>query len=113
MQGASDFLANINLGFEQKWDNRNTLDFVVSYSHISESIYSIGYATKGNLVDKAVNTLDAVAKLRFSNGIEISAAGKNLLNPNFTRVQDNQNGEVTVRDYRKGLNLGVGVSYQF
>ncbi len=113
MQGASDFLANLNLGFEQKWGDRNMLDFVLSYSHISENIYSIGYATKGNLVDKAVNMLDAVAKVRFSNGIEFSLAGKNLLNPNFTRIQDNQNGEVAVSSYRKGRNLALGVSYQF
>lgn len=113
MQGASDFLANVNLGLEQKWGENNTLDFVVSYSHISDNIYAIGYATKGNLVDKAVNMLDAVAKINFSNGIGFSVSGKNLLNPHFTRVQDNQNGEVTVKDYRKGMNLGIGVSYQF
>lgn len=113
MQGASEFLANLNLGIEQKWGEKNSLDFVLSYSHISDNIYAIGYASKGNLVDKAVNMLDAVAKVNFSNGIGFSISGKNLLNTNFTRVQDNQNGEVTVRDYKKGINLGLGVSYQF
>lgn len=113
MQGASDFLANVNLGFEQKWGDKNTFDLVMSYSHISDNIYAIGYATKGNLVDKAINTLDAVARLNFSNGLGVSLSGKNLLNPNFTRVQDNQNGEVKVRDYKKGVNFGLGLSYQF
>ncbi len=113
MQGASDFLANANVGFEQKWGNKNTFDFVLSYSHISDNIYAVGYATKGNLVDKAINTLDAVAKINFGNGIGVSFSGKNLLNPNFTRVQDNANGEIAVRDYKRGMNLGMGVSYQF
>ncbi len=113
MQGASDFLVNINLGIEQKWGNNNSFDFVVSYSHISDNIYAIGYAKKGNLVDKAINTLDTVLKFNFNNGIGLSFSGKNLLNPNFKRIQDNENGAVTVRDYRKGMNLGLGVTYQF
>lgn len=113
MQGASDFLANVNLGFEQKWGSQNALDLVVSYSHISDNIYAIGYATKGNLVDKAINVLDAVAKVKFANGIGFSVSGKNLLNPSFKRVQENTNGDVSVRDYKKGTNIGVGVSYEF
>lgn len=113
MQGASDFLANVNLGFEQKWGSQNSLDLVVSYSHISDNIYAIGYASKGNLVDKAINVLDAVAKVKFANGIGFSVSGKNLLNPSFKRVQENTNGDVSVRDYKKGTNIGVGVSYEF
>ena len=112
MQGASDFLANINLGWEQKW-NKNTMDFVVSYSHISDNIYALGYDSKGNLVDKAINLLDATLRFKLENGLGISASAKNLLNPNFRRVQDNANGEIIVRDYQKGLNAGLGLSYQF
>ena len=112
MQGASDFLANVNLGWEQKWD-KNTMDFVVSYSHISDNIYALGYDSKGNLVDKAINLLDATLRFKLGNGLGISATAKNLLNPNFTRVQDNNNGEVVVKDYKKGANLGLGFSYQF
>lgn len=36
LQGASEFLANANLGIEQKWGDKNTMDFVVSYSYISD-----------------------------------------------------------------------------
>lgn len=112
MQGASDFLANVNLGYEHKW-NKNTMDFVVSYSHISDNIYALGYDSKGNLVDKAINLLDATLKFKLDNGLGISASAKNLLNPNFRRVQDNKNGEIIVKDYQKGINAGLGFSYQF
>src|SRR5690606_19808666 len=112
MQGASDFLANVNLGWEQKW-NRNTMDVVVSYSHISDNIYALGYESKGNLVDKAVNLLDATVRFSLNNGLGISASAKNLLNTNFTRVQANGNGDVVVRDYKKGISAGIGLSYQF
>ncbi|MCC2590182.1 TonB-dependent receptor domain-containing protein [Chryseobacterium sp. MFBS3-17] len=112
MQGASDFLANINLGWEQKWD-RNSIDFVMSYSHISDNIYALGYDSKGNLVDEAINLLDATFRYKLSNGLGISVSGKNLLNPSFTRTQQNTNGDVIVKQYKKGLNAGLGFSYEF
>ena len=112
MQGASDFLANVNLGWEQKW-NSNVVDFIVSYSYISDNIYALGYQNKGNIVDKAINTLDAVVKLKLNNGLGISLNGKNLINPYYKRVQENANGDVTVRSYKKGVNAGIGFSYEF
>ena len=113
MQGASDFLANANIGLEQKWGGNNTLDVVISYSHISDNIYAFGYQSKGNIVDKAINTLDAVVKMKFENGLGISLNGRNLINPDFKRVQENANGDFLVRNYKKGINYGIGFSYEF
>lgn len=112
MTGASDFLANANLGWEQKWRG-NTLDFVVSYSHISDAVYALGYETIGNRVDKAINTLDAVVRFKLNNGVGFSLNGKNLLNPTFKRVQENIAQDFTVREFKKGINLGASVSYEF
>lgn len=112
MTGASDFLANANVGLEQKWRG-NTMDFVVSYSHISDAVYALGYETIGNRVDKAINTLDAVMRFKLQNGIGFSFSGKNLLNPTFKRVQENESQDFTVREFKKGINLGASVSYEF
>jgi hypothetical protein len=113
LQGASEFLANANLGLEQKWGNKNTLDFVVSYSYISDNIYAIGTLNKGNLVDKAFSTLDATVKVKLSNGIGFSLNGRNLINPYFTRVQDNKTGELVSRKYKRGTGIGASISYEF
>lgn len=113
MQGASDFLANVNLGWEYKMNKNSSMDLVLAYSHISDNLYALGYQMRGDLIDKAINTLDAVYKVKFKNGIGISLSGKNLLNPNFKRVQNNTNGEQIVRDYKKGISLEAGVSYKF
>lgn len=113
IQGASEFLANANLGIEQKWGNKNTMDFVVSYSYISDNVYAIGTLEKGNLVDKAFSTLDATLKIKLANGIGFSVNGRNLLNPYFTRVQDNSVGEQVSRKYKRGSGIGASVSYEF
>ncbi|MCY0967721.1 TonB-dependent receptor domain-containing protein [Chryseobacterium wangxinyae] len=113
LQGASEFLANANLGLEQKWGDKNTMDFVVSYSYISDNIYAIGTQEKGNLVDKAFSTLDATMKIKLGSGIGFSLTGRNLINPYFTRVQDNKAGELVSRKYKRGSGIGASVSYEF
>ncbi len=115
MQGASDFLANVNLGLEQKWGDRNTMDFVVSYSYISDNIYSLGTQNRGNMVDKAFSTLDATLKFKLSNGMGFSFTGRNLINPYFTRVQDNPitGNELVSKKYKRGAAVGASVSYEF
>lgn len=113
MTGASDLLANANLGWERKWGDKNTMDFVVSYSYLSDNVYALGYERRGNLVDKSINVLDAVARFSFGNGIGFSLSGKNLLNPTFKRVQDNENAEYVVKEYKAGARIGAGVSYTF
>ena len=113
MTGASDLLANVNLGWEQKWNGGNVMDFVLSYSHISDNVYALGFESRGNLVDKAINSLDAIAKFKLKNGIGFSFSGKNLLDPTYKRVQENQNNQLVVKEFKKGINLGAGVSYEF
>lgn len=113
MQGASDFLANANIGLEQKWGTKNTMDFVVSYSYISDNIYSLGTQNRGNMVDKAFSTLDATLKFKLGNGMGFSFSGRNLINPYFTRVQDNASAELVSRKYKRGSAVGASVSYEF
>ncbi|MGD1319835.1 TonB-dependent receptor domain-containing protein [Chryseobacterium sp. 2R14A] len=115
LQGASEFLANANVGLEQKWGNKNTMDFVVSYSYISDNIYALGFQNRGNMVDKAFSTLDATLKFKLGNGIGFSFTGRNLLNPYFTRIQDNPltGNELISKKYKRGTGLGASVSYEF
>ena len=113
IQGASEFLANANLGLEQKWGNKNTADLVVSYSYISDNIYAIGTQNKGNLLDKAFSTLDTTLKIKLASGMGFSLSGRNLINPYFTRVQDNKIGEQITRKYKRGAGIGASVSYEF
>ncbi|MDF2553363.1 MAG: hypothetical protein K0R77_2638 [Chryseobacterium sp.] len=115
LQGASEFLANVNLGVEQKFGNKNTADFVVSYSYISDNIYAIGFQSRGNMVDKAFSTLDTTLKFKLGNGLGFSFTGRNLLNPYFTRVQDNTESgkELVSKKYKRGAGVGASVSYEF
>lgn len=112
-QGASDLIANVNLGYEYKWDKKNSLDIVTTYGYVSDNIYALGTLGRGNQVDKALSTLNANVKLNLKNGLGFSFSGLNLLNPTVKRTQDNGNTTVTLRAYKKGIKLGFGASYKF
>ncbi|CAA7386984.1 TonB-dependent receptor domain-containing protein [Chryseobacterium fistulae] len=112
VQGVADLLANINLGYNYKWSTDNSLDFVVSYSHIGKSLFALGTNNTGNFYDKAREILDANVNVTLKN-ISIGINAKNLINPHYKIEQINQSGTFIHRDYTRGRQIGLNVSYKF
>lgn len=113
VQGVADFLANVNLGYNQKFADKNSVDFVVSYSYVGKSLFALGTNNVGNLYENPIHILDANLKFYFDQiGIGISA--KNLINSDnkIEQVIDNV-GKYTNRSYTKGRQIGLNLSYEF
>ncbi|WP_292010455.1 TonB-dependent receptor [Chryseobacterium sp.] len=112
IQGVANFLANVNLGYNYKWANDNSVDFVVSYSYVGKNLYALGTNNTGNFYELARNILDANVNFSLKQiGIGISA--KNLLNPHYKIEQSNGAGVFVHRDYTKGRQIGLNLSYKF
>ncbi len=112
IQGVANFLANVNLGYNYKWSENNSLDFVVSYSHVGKNLYAIGTNNTGNFYEQSREILDANISINLNNiGIGISA--KNLLNPAYKINQVNNAGTFVHKDYTKGRQIGLNLSYKF
>ncbi|GGC83702.1 collagen-binding protein [Flavobacterium lutivivi] len=112
--GASDLLVNADVSFFNEWnEKKSNLTTTLSYNYFSDRVYALGTNDRGNLVDKAVGTLDFIAKCKLNKKIGLGLVAKNLLNPTIDRVQENNNGDVNVLSYKKGLTLSLNMSYQF
>jgi len=112
--GASPLLLNADISFLKEWnDKNNNLSATLAYSYFSDRLYAIGTNYKGDQVDKAVGSLDFILKSKLNKNLGLGINAKNLLNPKIRRVQENDNGDVTLLSYTKGLNLSLGLSYQF
>ncbi len=113
LQGAAPIIANATLGYKVNWaDGKNSLTSSIVYGYVSDRLYLIGFSSFGNQVDKGLHTLDYVLKSSFNNlGISISA--KNLLNNDIDRVQENEEMDWTVRSYKRGIGVSLGISYKF
>jgi outer membrane receptor protein involved in Fe transport len=112
IQGVPDFLANINLGYSHKWNSVNTLDFVISYSHIGKNLFAVGTNNLGNFYELGRTIFDINLNITLDK-IGIGITAKNLLNPHNKIEQTNKSGTFTNKDYTKGSLAGLSFSYRF
>jgi hypothetical protein len=111
--GASDFLLNADLSYTKDLQNDKNITATLIYSHYSDRLYALGIEQKGNLVDKGMGSLDIVLKTKMNKNLGFNLNTRNLLNPNFKRVQENASGDVPVLVYKKGVFLSLGLDYRF
>lgn len=111
--GASDFLLNADVSYTKDWKNDKSVTATLVYAHYSDRLYALGVEQKGNLVDKGMGSLDFILKTKLNKNLGISFSSKNILNPNFKRVQENAGGDVPVLSYKKGVFIGLGLDYKF
>lgn len=112
--GASDLLVNADVSYFREWnEKKNNVMATIAYNYFSDRLYSIGINERGDLVDKAVGTLDFILKSKLGERLGIGVSAKNILNPTIERVQENKGGDVLAQSYKKGVNFGISLNYQF
>ena len=96
-----------------EWNEKNNnINPTLAFNYFSDRIFSLGTTQRGNLVDKGVATMDFILKSKIKD-LGISFAAKNLLDPTFRRVQENNSGNVEALRYKKGMFFSLSVNYQF
>ncbi|MNL55407.1 hypothetical protein D3C87_1788210 [compost metagenome] len=106
-------ILNADLSYAKNFTTDSGITATLAYNHYSDKLYAIGNEGKGNLVDKAMGSLDLILKTKLTKSFGIDFGARNLLNPEFKRVQENAGGDVLVFNYKKGLTFGLGMNYQF
>lgn len=113
LEGSAPLLANANLTYQRNWTEKDiacTASLV--YGYTSDRLFLIGSSSLGNQYDEGVSDLNFIFKANVRK-IGFSLSAKNLLNPDFVRVQKNPDTTHVVSSYSKGIKLGVGVTYKF
>jgi hypothetical protein len=111
LTGASDLLLNADITYFKEFSEESNLMATLTYNYFSDRIYALGTSEKGDLVDKAIGTLDFILKSKLTKSIGLGFSLKNITNPIVERFQDKQN--VTVEKYKKGVNFKLSLAYQF
>lgn len=113
LEGASPFIINTDLNFSPVFGDYKPKATVV-FSYFSDRIFSLGAGSLGNIVERAVPTLDFVWQNEIGEHLEVNLSAKNLLNPDISLVRENTGiGDVTIRQYNLGVNLGLTLAYKF
>lgn len=112
--GASDLLLNADISYFKDWNNsESNLTATLAYTYFSDRVYAIGTNDRGNLVDKAFGSLDFITKIKWNKKMGLDVLVKNILDPKINRIQENALGDINVLSYKKGLNIGLNLNYQF
>ena len=114
LEGATPFLINADITFTKKYENSEFISSLV-FNYFSDRVYSIGTRGFENIIEKGIPTLDLVSSLKLGDNYKLKLKATNLFNPNFQLSRDGATNanNVVLRNFKKGINLSLGVSYDF
>ncbi len=113
LEGATPFLMNADISFNKKYKNDEFTATVV-LNYFSDRVYSIGTRGFENIIEKGIPTLDLVSSYHLNKKYRFNLKATNLLNPSFQLSRASAAGSnVILSNYKKGVNLSLGISYDF
>jgi TonB-dependent receptor len=114
LQGASSIIANANINYSPtNFENYKPIASLV-LSYFSDRIDALGAGQLGNIIEKGVPVLDFVWKNKFGENLELNFSVKNLIDPSIKRVrEDSFLGDITLSEYKRGMNIGLQLKYNF
>ena len=114
LEGATPFLMNADITYNKKYENSEFTSSLV-FNYFSDRVYSIGTRGFENIIEKGIPTLDLVSSLKLRQKYSLKLKATNLLNPAFqlSRESSTNGSNVVLRNYKKGVNLSLGLSYNF
>ena len=83
------------------------------FNYFTERVFSVGTRGFANIKEIGVPTLDFVSSVGVGDNGKISLKAKNLLNPEYRLERDGGDQNVTLSQYRRGLDISLGYSYKF
>lgn len=111
LEGASDFVVNLQLGFDS---HNNKHSGALAYNVFGERIFIAGVSTQDDSFEQPFNSLDLAYSYYASNNFTIKAKLRNILDDNIEITQDDPNfGNVTVFEQTVGRTLSFDVQYDF
>lgn len=114
LEGAAPWIVNSDLSYQLQKGKYNLTSTLV-FNYFSDRIYTIGTEGFQDIMEKGIPTLDFVLSAKMGNRFLLSMKAANLLNAShqLTRKGNADNREVVLSKYKKGVDLSLGISYEF
>jgi len=113
LEGASPFIGNADLTYAYSTE-KTSLTTAMVFNYFSDRIYTNGTLGFKDIIETGVPTLDFISTLKFARKINLKLKATNLLNPAFrlTRQSSLTEEKIVLNQYRKGMDLSLGVSFE-
>jgi len=111
LEGSAPFLANFDVSYNYIHSDKNILaSLVVNY--FSDRIYTIGTMGYKDIIEEGLPTLNFVSSYKLNKNFSVKLKASNLLDPAYKLTRkSSENQSITLNEYKKGINISLGVSY--
>ena len=113
LEGASPFIVNSDVSYNFTSNDKNLIASLV-LNYFSGRIYTLGTRGYNDIIEEGVITLTAVSSFKVSKHITLKLKAANLLNPSYclTRKFGESNDKMKLDEYKKGVDVSVGISFE-
>lgn len=114
LEGAAPWIVNADINYLLRRGS-NSFNAALVLNYFSDRIYTIGTEGYQDIVENGIPSLDFVASGQIGRHFNVSFKARNLLNSahQLTRKGNATGEEVVLSKYRKGIDLGIGLTYNF
>jgi outer membrane receptor protein involved in Fe transport len=114
LEGSAPFIGNLDISHTYTRGDKNFTNSVV-LNYFSDRVYNIGSQGYKDIIEKGVPTLNVVSATKLNQHVTLKLRATNLLNPTYTLSRGASNSDETIilNEYKKGLNVSLGFSYDF
>ncbi|MBU2525699.1 MAG: TonB-dependent receptor [Bacteroidetes bacterium] len=114
LQGASPFLLNADINYVKQFGKHN-LSTTLDVNYFDDRIYAAGGNEVDDVYEKGFATLNFTLRDEIGDHFVVKLAGRNLLNPDIERYQDQRSigREITVSKFDLGADISLGIIYKF
>ncbi len=114
LQGASPYLFNVDISYAPKVNDKQ-LTLAMMYNYQGERIDAVGMMGCGDIIQKAVNTLNFTASYELSKRVSLGMKLKNLLAMPYVYEQymEASNQTYVIEEYNPGVagDITIGVKF--
>ncbi len=114
LQGASPFLVNADVTYRANFKKINTVtDFTATYNVFGKRIYSAGVQGLPDIYEMPVSTVDLIIRNKIGEHFTLDFRILNILNPDVEYEQQFADALEVTRRFKRGINYGFKLGYQF
>jgi len=119
LQGASPWLINADIKHESNFSKNWKSTFTLAYNIYGERIYAVGTNGLDNYYEKPFGKLDLIWSNKIAGKWDLKFGVENILNPTYrinlgeksvVKIYEN---DLTVKDYKRGIGVSLGLGYTF
>ena len=114
LEGSAPYILNVDLSYTYSKHQLSTTNSLV-INYFSDRIYTIGTQGFEDIIEKGIPTLNIVSITKLNNHLGVKFKAGNLLDPTFTltRKSNNNTNNIILSQFKKGIDISLGISYEF